>query len=126
MQAIQKIQALVQIFDLRKVDYFVDVPEILKFQKLLPSVLQDHLPPFSVRVSNVAFTICYQVFLKNNPQGSLEDFQTQFLTTPAGIAAYQEALNLVGTKLTKEVTVEDIEGLYSKKTPTPPPASDNS
>lgn len=115
MQAIQKIQALVHIFDLRNVDYFVDVPEILKFDKLLPSVLEQHMPPLSARISNVAFTVCYQVFLKNNPKGTLEDFQTSFLTTPAGVAAYQESLNLVGGKIKKDVTVEDIQSLYTKR-----------
>lgn len=117
VQAIQKIQALVQIFDLRCVDYHVDVPEILKFEKLLPSVLNQHMPSATARISNVAFTVCYHVYLKNNPSATLEDYQTKFLTTAAGVTAYQEALNLVSTKIKEKITVEDIEGLYKKDPP---------
>lgn len=112
MQAIQKIQALVQIYDLRCVDYFVDVPEILKFDKLMPDVLQKYMPSYTQRVSSVAFSVCYQAFLKTNPQATLDDFQATFLTSPAGITAYQEALNLISPKVKEVLTTEDIESLY--------------
>jgi hypothetical protein len=117
VQAIQKIKALVHIFDLRCVDYFVDVPEFLKFSKLMPDVLQKYMPSYTQRVSSVAFTVCYQAFLKTNPQATLEEFQASFLSSPAGITAYQEALNLISPKVKRDLSVEDIESLYSKKPP---------
>jgi hypothetical protein len=120
MQAIQKVEALVYIFDHRSVDFFLDVPEFLKFDKLLPSVLEKYVPPFTARISNVAFTVCHHAYLKDNPEGTLEDFQTKFLTTPAGITAYQEALALVSSKVKKVLTVEDIQGMCVKRNAEPP------
>ena len=122
MQAFQKLEALVYIYDHRSVDFHIDVPAVLKFEKLLPSVLEKYTPPLTARISNVAFTLCHQAYLKNNPKGSLEDFQGSFLTTPAGVTAYQEALNLVGDRIKKVLSVEDIEGLYKTPTETPPVA----
>jgi hypothetical protein len=119
MQAIQKIEALVYIFDHRCVDFYLDVPAFLKFDKLLPSVVEKYVPPLTARISNVAFTVCHRAYLKNNPEATLEQFQQNFLATPAGITAYQEALNLVGQKLKRTLTVEDIESMY--KTPVAPP-----
>ena len=123
MQAIQKIQALVQIYDLRCVDYVVDVPAFLKFDRLLPDVLQKYMPSYAQRVSNVAFTVCYQAFLKSNPSATLDQFQSEFLTTQPGVTAYQEALNLISPKVKQVLTVEDIEGLYAKPSSLPPTES---
>lgn len=110
----QKIAALVYIFDHRSVDYQIPAPEVLKFDRLLPSVLEKYSPTYSERLSNVAFTICYQVYLKNNPAATLEQFQEKFLTTAPGVAAYQEALNQASKKIKEKVSVEDIESLFVK------------
>lgn len=107
-----RIAALVYIFDHRHLNYPLQAPEALKFNKLLPSVLKQHAPPLALRISNVAFSVCYQTFLKNNKGGTVEDFQTKFLTTAAGVAAYQEAMNQVAVKIKKEVTVDDINSLF--------------
>lgn len=117
IRAEQKVVALVYIYDHLCVDYKIDVPDSLKFEKLLPSVLEQYAPSFSVRASNVAFTICFNVYQKQNPDSTLEDFQTNFLTTAAGVTAYQEALNQVGAKIKQKITVEDIESLYRKQSP---------
>lgn len=112
IRAEQKVVALVYIYDHLCVDFKIDVPDSLKFEKLLPSVLEKHAPSFSVRASNVAFTICHGVYKKQNPNSTLEDFQTKFLTTAEGVTAYQEALNQVGAKIKQKISVEDIESLY--------------
>lgn len=114
MKAIQKIEALVYIFDHRAVNFHIDIPDSVKFEKILPSVLKEYQPAPVVRAANLAWTICYQAYQKSNPGKTLEDFKTNFVGTPAGVVAYQEALNQVSTKIKLDLTVEDLESLYKE------------
>lgn len=112
MKASQKIEALVYFFDHRAVDLVLAIPDSVKFEKILPSVLKEHLPSPTVRAANLAWSVCYQAFLKSNPEKSIQDFQNNFVNTAAGLTAYQEALNQVSPKIKLNLTVEDLEGLY--------------
>ena len=113
MEIEKKICALVHIVDHHAVGLRITVPQNLQIEKLFPDVFEKYCPRFSVRVAAVAWTVCYNAWKQENAEGTMDQVREEFVGTFAGVAAYQEALNVVTPKLKRDVSVEDVEAILS-------------
>ena len=111
MEIEKKICALVHIVDHHAVGLTITVPQSLQVEKLFPDVLEKYCPRFSVRVAAVAWTVCFNAWKQENADGTMDQFRESFVGTFAGVAAYQEALNVVMPKLKREIVVVDVEAI---------------
>ena len=108
MEVKAKIKVLVTIFDHKTVEINLQVPEIVKGIKLLPSVLEKYTPPYFERCEAVTYSLLYINFLQLVPNGTKAQFFNQFIPTQTGFEAYKETFAYVSEKLKKTLEVSDV------------------
>lgn len=109
MQIDEKIQCLVWALDSATLGVKKKIPKNLVDFPLDLEAVQKYMPPFYERCRIGAWQVCYMSYVKNNPDGTLNDFRNRYIGTIPGLKAYQQALEEVAARIPETITVEMLE-----------------
>ena len=109
MNVARTIQMLVYAHDLRLIGHQTALPRDIKTFKLKQSTIDRYLTSFAERVTFLAWDFLYLEFVKENPNGTKEEFNRKFFGTFQGHEKYREALAAVSKLLPAEVTLDALQ-----------------
>jgi len=105
-----KVRKLIYAYDLSILNIEIDLPENMRDFNLTKQLLMKYEISLLERAGSIAYDACYFQFLKQNPQGTLDEFKS--VLNPDAV---KKVANDIMPKLQKKLHVKKLKEFHEKK-----------
>ena len=103
----EKVQKLVYVYDLSKLQIEAKLPEVVRDLALDDDTLVANIPSHEERAASIAWDACYLQYLNTTPTGTLEEFDANL-----NLTEYEKVTREIQTKIPQNVSLDDLRELH--------------